>query len=268
MINHGTGTNAGRRLAVVTGASTGVGLELARLCARDHYDLIIAAEAVAILNAAEHLASLGVAVSPVQCDLSRPEGVQVLLNAITDSERTVDVLIANAGRGLGRGFLDQDLDEALKLAHTNINGTIQLIYQVGRAMRDRGHGRILITGSIAGLMPGRFQAIYNGTMAFLDSFSVTLSNELKDSGVTVTSLMPGATDTDMFQRADAMDARLGADDRKADAEDVARAGYQAMMNGRISVIYGFRNRMRAAVAAVAPDGTTVEHLRASATLGR
>ena len=116
--------------------------------------------------------------------------------------RPVDLLLANAGRGLGHGFLDQNLDEAMKVIHTNIDGTVRLIYEVAGDMRNRRRGKILITGSIAGLMPGTFQAVYNGSKAFLDSFSVALSNELKDSGVTVTCLMPGATETDFFERAD------------------------------------------------------------------
>lgn len=256
MISPATGTESGapRRLALVTDASSGIGLELARLCARDHHDLIIAADDVAILNAAEHLASLGVAVSPVQCDLLTPAGVQALLTAVTDQERALDLLIANAGRGLRHGFLDQDLDEALKVAHASIDGTIQLIYQVGRAMRARGRGRILITGVIAGLKPATFQPLYSGTRAFLHCFSVALSNELKDSGVSVTCLIPGATKPGLLERAGLLDTGFGADERKADAQDVARTGYEAMMSGRISVLYGVRSQMPGAVAAMAPDG--------------
>lgn len=254
-------------LAVVTGASSGIGLELARLCARDHYDLIVAADDAAIVTSAEEFKKSGVEALAVQCDLSTREGVDQLCAAIKQTNRPVEILIANAGRGLGHGFLDQDINEALKVAHTNIDGTIYLIYQVGRGMRDRHRGRILITGSIAGLMPGSFQAVYNGSKAFLDSFSVALSNELKDSGVSVTCLMPGATETSFFQRADMMDTKVGTDDSKADPRDVAQTGYDAMMRGEVSVIHGFGNKLRAAAAAVAPDATAAEMHRKMAQPG-
>jgi short-subunit dehydrogenase len=256
-----------RQLAVITGASSGIGLELARLCAQDKCDLVIAADDHAVVDAAEQLAVTGVTVTPVQCDLSTTQGVDKLRGVIASIDRPVDVLIANAGRGLGRAFLDQDIQEALKVAHTNIDGTIYLVYQVGRAMRLRKRGRILITGSIAGLMPGTFQAVYNGTKAFLDSFSVALSNELKDTGVTVTCLLPGATETNFFERADMLDTKVGADDSKADPKDVAWTGYEAMKRGEVSVVHGFGNKVRAAVAAIAPEGMLAEMHRKMAEPG-
>jgi short-subunit dehydrogenase len=167
---------------------------------------------------------------------------------------------------LGRAFLDQDIDEALKVAHTNIDGTIYLVHRVGRAMRERGRGRILITGSIAGLMPGTFQAVYNGTKAFLDSFSVALSNELKDSGISVTCLMPGATETDFFERADMMDTKVGTGE-KANAADVAKVGFEAMMKGELKVVAGFANKLRAAVSHVAPDSALAQMHRGMAEPG-
>jgi short-subunit dehydrogenase len=253
------------KLAVVTGASTGIGLELARLCARDGYDLIIAADEPLITDAARELSHQGVACTPVQCDLATSEGVRQLTDAIGD--RPVDVLLANAGRGLGKAFLDQDLEQALAVVHTNIDGTVRLIFNVGRQMRSRGQGRILITGSIAGLMPGTFQAVYNGSKAFLDSFSVALSNELKDSGVTVTCLMPGATETDFFDRADMLDTKVGSGE-KANAADVAKTGYEAMMNGELKVVAGFANQVRAAISHVAPDSTLAQMHRGMAEPGR
>jgi uncharacterized protein len=253
-----------RQLAVVTGASTGIGLELARLCARDGYDLIIAADEPLIENAAAELSQTGIRCTPVLCDLATAEGVQKLTSTIAG--RPVDALMANAGRGLGNSFLDQDLNEALKVIHTNIDGTIRLIYDVAAGMRGQGRGQILITGSIAGLMPGTFQAVYNGSKAFLDSFSVALSNELKDSGVTVTCLMPGATETEFFVRADMLDTKVGSSD-KAHASDVAKAGYEAMKKGELKVVAGFSNKMRAAMAHVVPDSTLAEMHRGMAEPG-
>jgi uncharacterized protein len=254
------------QLAVVTGASTGIGLELARLCAQQRWDLIIAADEPLIENAARELSATGVNCTAVQCDLATAEGVGQLTSAIKASGRPVDALLANAGRGLGKGFLDQDLNEALKVIHTNIDGTVRLIYEVANGMRARGQGRILITGSIAGLMPGTFQAVYNGSKAFLDSFSVALSNELKDTGITVTCLMPGATETDFFERADMADTKVGSGE-KAHASDVAKTGFDAMMKGELKVVAGFSNKMRAAMSHIAPDSTLAELHRSMAEPG-
>jgi uncharacterized protein len=255
-----------RQLAVVTGASTGIGLELARLCAHGGFDLIIAADEALIEDAARELSQLGASCTPVQCDLATAEGVGKLTGVIAASGRPVDALLANAGRGLGKGFLEQDLEEAMNVIHTNIDGTVRLIYDVATTMRSRRQGRILITGSIAGLMPGTFQAVYNGSKAFLDSFSVALSNELKDTGVTVTCLMPGATETDFFARADMMDTKVGTSD-KAHASDVARIGFDAMMKGELKVVAGFGNKMRAAMAHIAPDSVLAEMHRGMAEPG-
>lgn len=255
-----------RQMAVVTGASTGIGLELARLCAERKLDLIIAADEPLIANAARELSLLGADCTPVECDLSSAEGVEKLTSAIAAAARPVDALFANAGRGLGKAFLDQDLDEALKVVHTNIDGTIRLIHRVANDMRRRGQGRILITGAIAGLTPGTFQAVYGGSKAFLDSFSVALSNELKDTGVTVTCLMPGATETDFFERANMLDTKLGSSD-KAHASDVAKAGFDAMMTGELKVVAGFGNKLRAAVSHVAPDSALAEINRGMAAPG-
>ena len=252
------------KLAVVTGASTGIGLELARLCALQQFNLIIAADEPLIENAARELSQMGVECTAVQCDLGTAEGVSQLTNAI--GARQVDALLANAGRGLGKAFLDQDLDEALNVVHTNIDGTIRLIFEVAKGMRSRGQGRILITGSIAGLMPGTFQAVYNGSKAFLDSFSVALSNELQDTGVTVTCLMPGATETDFFDRADMLDTKVGSGE-KARASDVAKVGFDAMMKGELKVVAGFNNKVRAAVSHVAPDSMLAKMHRGMAEPG-
>jgi len=148
-----------RRLALVTGASTGIGLELARECAKNNFDLIIAANEPEIESAAEELRRVGGTVEAVQADLASIEGVDKLYDEIEG--RPVAALLANAGRGLGQAFLDQDFDEARFVVDTNVTGTIYLIHKVGRDMRLLGEGRILITGSIAGFMPGSYQAVYN-----------------------------------------------------------------------------------------------------------
>jgi short-subunit dehydrogenase len=236
--------------AIITGASSGIGLELAKCCAEDGYDLLIAADEPAIEAVAAQLRGSGINVQAVQADLATIEGVDQLLQAA--GGRTVDALLANAGRGLGNGFLDQDFAAARRVVDTNITGTIYLIQRVGRAMRQRGEGRILITGSIAGFMPGSFQAVYNGTKAFLDSFSFALRDELKDSGVTVTCLMPGPTETRFFERAEMMDTPVGKQE-KDDPAMVARVGYDAMLKGDGDVVSGLKNKLQSALATVTPS---------------
>ena len=180
--------------------------------------------------------------------------------------RPVEALLANAGRGLGKAFLDQDFDDVRHVVDTNITGTIYLIQKVGRDMRARGSGRILITGSIAGFMPGTYQAVYNASKAFLDSFSFALRHELMDSGVSVTCLMPGATETEFFERADMMDTKVGTS-KKDDPADVAKTGFKAMMKGEGDVVSGWHNKLRTAIASVTPAGRLAEQHRKIAEPG-
>ncbi|HEY6434203.1 MAG TPA: SDR family NAD(P)-dependent oxidoreductase [Acetobacteraceae bacterium] len=253
---------ADRRLfAIVTGASTGIGFELARECVEHGYDVLIAADEPAIEQAATKLRRDGAAVEAVEADLSDAVGVDALYAAAKG--RRVDALLANAGRGLGRGFLDQDPADWMRVVETNITGTLLLIQKVGRDMRSAGAGRILITGSIAGFMPGTYQAVYNGTKAFLDSFSFALRHELAGSGVTVTCLMPGATETDFFERADMMDTKVG-QQKKDDPGMVAKAGFEAMMKGTGEVVTGWSNKLRAAIAHIAPADALAEMHRGMA----
>ena len=253
-----------RPLAIVTGASTGIGYELAKCCAEHSFDLLVAADEPEIHEAAQAFRTLGVAVDAIEADLATLEGVDRLYAATHG--RPVAALLANAGRGLGRGFLDQDFDEVRHVVDTNITGTIYLLQKVGRDMRARGQGRILITGSIAGFMPGTYQAVYNGTKAFLDSFSFALRAELKDTGVTVTCLMPGATETDFFERADMLDTKVG-QQKKDDPADVAKTGFDAMMNGEGDVVTGWKNKLQSAIASVTPSGVLAEQHRKMAEPG-
>jgi short-subunit dehydrogenase len=253
-----------RPLAIVTGASSGIGLELARLCATDGYDLVVAADDPAIYQAAEELRTLGATVTTDQADLATLEGVDELYRAC--GGRRVDALLANAGHGLGKAFLDQDFAAARHVVDTNITGTIYLIHKVGRDMRVANAGRILITGSVAGFMPGSFQAVYNGTKAFIDSFSFALRNELKDSGVTVTCLMPGPTDTEFFERADLMDTKVGVEE-KDDPAVVARDGFDAMKAGKADVVSGWKNKLQTSVATVTPNEMLAEQHRKMAEPG-
>ncbi|HVF88131.1 MAG TPA: SDR family NAD(P)-dependent oxidoreductase [Pyrinomonadaceae bacterium] len=253
-----------RQLAVVTGASAGIGYELAKICAENGYDLVIAADQPEINKAAEDFRALGAAVDSVEADLATLEGVDKLYAATKG--RQVDALLANAGHGLGHAFLDQNFDEVRHVIDTNITGTIYLLQKVGKDMRARGQGRILITGSIAGFMPGTYQAVYNGSKAFIDSFSFALRAELKDTGVTVTCLMPGATETEFFERAGMEDTKVGQSE-KDDPADVARTGFDAMMRGDGDIVSGWKNKLQSAIASVTPAGVLAEQHRKMAEPG-
>jgi short-subunit dehydrogenase len=259
-----TGNKGISQLALVTGASTGIGVELARCCAQAGFDLVIASDDGKIEAAAEELRQLGVAVEPVHVDLATEQGVAELYAALNG--RVPDLLLANAGHGLGHAFLDQDFQEVRHVIDTNITGTVDLIQRVGKDMRLRRAGRMLITGSIAGYMPGSFQAVYNGTKAFIDSFSQALRNELKDTGITVTCLMPGATDTEFFERADMLDTKVGTSE-KDDPADVARVGFDAMMKGEADVVAGWKNKLQTVMANVTPAPMLAERHRKMAEPG-
>ena len=253
-----------RPLAVVTGASAGIGYELAKLCAQNGFDLVVAADQPKIVHAAQDFRMLGADAEPVETDLATIEGVDRLYDAIGD--RPVAALLANAGHGLGKAFLDQDFQDVRHVIDTNITGTIYLIQKVGRDMRARRAGRILITGSIAGFIPGAYQAVYNGTKAFIDSFSFAIRNELKETGVTVTCLMPGATETEFFERADMMDTKVGTM-KKDDPADVAKTGFDAMIRGAGDVVVGWQNKLQTAIASVTPAGLLAEQHRRQAKPG-
>ncbi len=251
-------STASRPLAVVAGASTGIGYELARLAADNGYDLLIAADESEIFDAAAQLRAGSATIDVVEADLSTVEGNDQLLAATLG--RPIAALFANAGRGLGHAFLDQDFDKVRKVIDTNVTGTLYLVHKVGQQMRAAGAGRILITGSIAGFIPGTFQAVYNGTKAMIDSFSIALRAELKDSGVSVTCLMPGPTDTEFFRRADLLDTKVGSDPKQSAAE-VAKIGFEAMQRGDADVVAGWKNKLQAAVANVLPATLLAEQHR-------
>ena len=216
-----------------------------------------------IHSAASQLQGNGQA-EALQADLATNEGVTKLYEALHG--RPVDALLANAGRGLGHAFLDQEIGEIAAVIDTNITGTVYLIHRIGNDMRQRNAGQILITGSIAGFIPGSFQAVYNGTKAFLNSFSFALREELKDTKVTVTCLMPGATDTEFFRRADMMDTDVGTT-KKDDPADVAKIGFEAMIRGDGDVVAGLKNKIQSAVANVTPASMLAKQHRKMAEPG-
>ncbi|MDQ3139383.1 MAG: SDR family NAD(P)-dependent oxidoreductase [Pseudomonadota bacterium] len=242
------------KFAIVTGASSGIGLEIAKLAAADGYDLLVAAD-TPFVDAAAGLKDLGVEVTQVECDLSTEQGVNQLLDAA--GGRDIDVLVANAGHGVGQGFLDQSPKDWRHVIDTNITGTLLLLQPVLKTMVARGEGKVMIVGSIAGHLAGSFQAVYAGTKAFLDSFAAAIGNELKDSGVTITCLKPGATETEFFHRAGLDDTRAGKM-KKADPADTAKTGWDAMLKGEHAVVDGWMNKAEVIAAGVLPESVTAE----------
>ena len=254
------------KFAVITGASTGIGFELATLAAKDGYDILVVADEALINDAARDFEQFGTQVQAVEADLSTVEGVDKLL-AATDGRR-IDVLCANAGRGLGHGFLEQKVEDWRHVVETNITGTIYLLQKVLPDMVARNEGKVLVVGSVAGYIPGAFQAVYNGTKAFIDSFTEALRNELKDAdGVTISTLMPGPVDTEFFARGDLLDTQVGSDPNKRSAEDVAADGWKALNSGKPSIFSGWTTKIQGVLANVVPGSVLAEQHRKMAEPG-
>jgi short-subunit dehydrogenase len=227
-----------RPLALVTGGSSGIGFELARELAGRGHDLVLCAQdADKLFAAAEILrGATDAEIDTVAADLATAEGVEMLYRSLQGMTRPVELFCANAGVGVGGGdFLQTDLDEELRLIDLNVRGQVQLTKLVARDMAGRGAGRILITASISGLMPGPFETVYSASKAFMRSFGEALRNELAGKGIVVTVLMPGPTDTDFFRRAHMEGTPVG-DGKKDDPADVARQGLDALMADRHSVV--------------------------------
>ena len=225
-----------RPLALVTGASSGIGLELARQFAGNGFDLLIVAEDGAIHDACAQLRNSAAEVQALQIDLASAHGVDDLYQRIRALERPLAAVALNAGVGAGGAFAtDTALEDELRLIDLNVRCTVHLAKYVVRDMVARDEGRILFTSSIASTIPGAFQAVYNASKSFVQSFALALRNELKETNVTITSLMPGPTETQFFARADMLDTKVG-EASKDDPADVARDGFEALMAGDERVV--------------------------------
>jgi short-subunit dehydrogenase len=242
-----------REFALVTGASSGIGLELAREFAEHGFDLLVAAEGPDIEAAASGLRSTGAEVVAVQVDLATAEGVEKLYARVTAVGRPLDAVAINAGIGVGGPFLGTDLQDHLRLIHLNVTGAVHLARLVLVDMAARGDGRVLFTSSVAARMAGPYESTYAASKAFVLSFAEALRVELKDRGVTITALMPGPTDTNFFSRAGMEDTKLGRS-KKDDPRKVARQGFEALMAGKDHVVAGSaKSKAQAVVASVLPD---------------
>jgi uncharacterized protein len=245
-------------LAVVTGASSGIGLELARVFAEHGYDLLVVAEDAGITQAADAVRAAGASVESVQADLATRDGVHRVVERLRALGRPVDAIALNAGVGVGGAFLETDLEAELNLINLNVVSVVHLTKHVLRDMVARGEGKILFTSSIAAEMPAPFLAVYGASKAFVQSFAEALRNEVKDTNITVTALQPGPTDTNFFARADMEDTKVAAG-TKDDPAEVARQGFEALMKGKDHVVAGsMKNKVQSGLAQVLPETVTAE----------
>ena len=244
------------KFAIVTGASSGIGYELAAQFAQHGYDLLIVSKGDGISQAAEDLRALGTHIESMQCDLASFEGVEQFYERIESMGRPVNVAVLNAGVGVDGKFTETSLDEEINLINLNVIGTVHLAKKITQAMVNRAQGgRLLITSSVASLAPGPYMAIYNASKAFVQSFAEALHYELKENGITVTALMPDATDTNFFERANMEDTKVGAG-KKDDPKLVAERGYAALMDGKPHVFGGsLKHRIVNAVNDLIPEQT-------------
>jgi uncharacterized protein len=242
-----------RPLALVTGASSGIGLELARQFVQNGFDVVINAEDEELAAAASSLRQNGAQVLPVRADLATAEGVEQLWSAVAAEGRPLDAVALNAGVGVNGAFTDIPLEDDLNLIAVNVTAVVHLAKRVLPAMVGRGAGRVLITSSVAATMPGPYYATYAASKAFLQSFAQAIRYELKDTGVTVTALQPGPTETEFFERAGMQDTKVAAAD-KDDPAEVAGEGFQAMMAGKDHVVAGSsKNKAQVAAGRVLPE---------------
>ena len=245
----------GHDFAVVTGASSGIGYELARQFAENGWDVLVTAEDEGIEQAATDLRRDGQnQIHAVRADLATYDGVEELYRAIRETGRPVDAIAINAGRGIGGDFTRQTpLSDELNVIDVNVTSTVHLAKRVLPDMVERDAGRVLFTSSIASMMPGTYQAVYNASKSFVQSFAEALREELKDTGVTVTALMPGPTDTNFFHRADMDDTPVGTAS-KDDPAVVAKQGFEALMKGKEKVVAGStKTKVQGAASKFMPD---------------
>jgi len=249
------GTVNDRKFAVITGASSGIGLELARECIEHDFDILIAAEDEGIHEAKRHLAASGAVVEAVHCDLATFEGCEKLVEAVNASGRHLDALLLNAGVGVGGSFVQTPLEDELRMIALNASSVVHLAKRLVPRMVNRGQGRVLITASVASTSPAPYLAVYGATKAFDLMFAEALRFELKETGVTVTALQPGATDTEFFERAEMENTKV-AQGKKDDPADVAKKGFEAMMAGKDKVIAAsMKSKLEGLAGEILPEPT-------------
>jgi uncharacterized protein len=252
-----------QQYAVVTGGTSGIGYELAALLARDGYNLILVARDENELSAAatDFSQQYGVEVITLSKDLFDVQDAFGLYDEIGRRGITVDILINDAGQGYYGEFINNDIHRELDIIHLTISSLVILTKLFLKEMVERGSGRILNLSSIASKIPGPYQAVYHGTKAFVQSFTEAIRSEVKDSGVTITALLPGATDTDFFNKADMNDSKIVQEGKLDDAKKVAKDGYEALMSGDDMVVSGIKNKLQVATANITPDEKAADKMK-------
>jgi short-subunit dehydrogenase len=252
-----------QKFALVTGATSGIGYELARLLAQDKYNLIIVSRNAENLadTAAELTSEYGIRVISLPKDLFDPENAFDLYEEVKALNVDIEILINDAGQGQYGEFKDTDIQRELDIINLNISSLVVLTKMFLQDMVQRRRGRIMNLSSIASKAPGPWQAVYHGTKAFVQSFTEGIRSELKDSGVTITALLPGATATDFFNKADMTDSKIVQEGKLDDARDVAKDGYRAMMNGDDMIVSGFSNKVNVAMSNVMSDSAAAEMMK-------
>lgn len=249
---------------LITGATSGIGLELAKLFAKDGYRLIIVARDVMELASTAQLLrdSYSASVEIIAKDLFEPESGFELYREIKESGNTVDVLVNDAGQGQYGLFIETDVRRQLDIIQLNVSSLVVLTNLFLKDMVTAGTGKILNLSSIASKAPGPWQAVYHGTKAFVQSFTEAVRSEVKESGITVTALLPGVTDTDFFNKADMNRSKAVQDkDDMADPADVAKDGYDALMRGDDKVVSGFKNKLQVAMNNLIPDQSAADQMK-------
>ncbi len=252
-----------KKVALITGGTSGIGKELAKLFAKDGYDLILVARGQQGLDeTANELRPIGVKVTTISKDLSIKAQVFELCEEVTSSGIEIDTLVNDAGMGVYGLFKDNDIERELEIINLNINATVILTKHFVQQMATRGDGKVLNLGSIAGKVPGPWQAVYHATKAFVLSFTTAVREEMEGSGLTFTALMPGITDTDFFNKADMNSSKAIQDPGvKADPADVAKDGYDALMAGDDRVISGMKNKMQVGMSNLMPDSAVAHNMK-------
>ncbi|RYY58349.1 MAG: SDR family oxidoreductase [Chitinophagaceae bacterium] len=243
------------KYTLITGGTSGIGYELARVFASNGHNLIVVARDEAELaRTKSEISALGVDVVTITKDLFEADAASDLHAQVRDAGYDVEILVNNAGQGQYGLFKDTDIRRELAIVQLNISSLIVLTKLFLQDMLERGEGKILNLSSIAGKTPGPWQSVYHGTKAFVQSFTEALRREVKDQNITVTALLPGATDTDFFNKADMQESKMVQDkDKLSDPADVAKDGYNALMAGDDMVVSGFKNKMTVAMSGVMPD---------------
>jgi len=254
--------NTNKRYALITGASSGIGYELAKLFAEDGYNLITVARSGDELQqqATEFSQKYGVDVIPMAKDLFQPQAAFELYDEVKAKGLTVDALVNDAGQGQFGLFVEQDIHRLLDIIQLNVKSLTVLTHLFLKDMVARNEGKILQLASIASQLPGPWQAVYHATKAYVLSFTEALISELKDSAVTLTALQPGATDTDFFNKADMQDSKI-TDTKLSDPAKVAKDGYEALMSGDDKIISGTKNKVMVGMSNVMPESLVADQMK-------